>query len=121
MSANEVVNRNVFGFCKDYEVLPNFDKFDNIGCQRALFLEFFNNQNKDLKFEKQEIKKYKKFKLRDIFSNKIFLLLNFKSILVPLKNHNIKAIKLFEPSVQTFLQKNNSDLSTLYHTQNIKF
>lgn len=68
------------GFDKNIEFLPSFDKFQSTVNQRVMFLKFFNQEvSCDLKFSKEEFKACRKESLFNIFVNKIFTHLLYRS------------------------------------------
>ncbi len=66
------------GFTFDKEFLPSFDKFHSLTNKRVLFLKLFNQEvSCEMKFSKEEINRYKKETLFNIFVKKILTNLEF--------------------------------------------
>ncbi|RXJ60224.1 hypothetical protein [Candidatus Marinarcus aquaticus] len=114
------------GFSKSKEYLPQFDQFQKINAQRRLFLEFFNHQVcKELRFNKQEIKRCEHLPLCDVFVQKIMSLLDVSFVPFHLNGSpKIKKItsffdndiqKLFNmkhnTTTRAFLQQKNCSLA----------
>jgi hypothetical protein len=112
-----------FGFNSKEEILPTFDRFQNIFSKRKLFLEFFNNQVcQELRFNKREICLCKKYRLQEVFKIKIARLLHvsfvpFQWVCPP--KIQLKRIVFFDSELQKLLQINSMPkIYTLNATKN---
>ncbi len=113
-----------FGFEKEKEFLPKFDKFKDTVSQRKLFLEFFNNQvRKELRFNKQEICLSHKLNLCEIFKYKILRLLDVSSVPFTVNctpKHKMNKIPVFfDSQLQKLLNANQlPKINTHKHSKN---